>query len=521
MKKTSLDLNSIHFKLLIYFMLFATALILMIGGMEIFLFNNFYGTMKARDTGNLANTIRRAYIKEKASDDFNIQDFAQRYASMNDIYILIMKPNGDRLELVSSNLGSSEYSIITSEYNTKLWRLYESISAENDEDDNGLNIRVKSAETMLESTENSGKVLAFAFFLERPSESEESNELPGVRSGDVSNSYDGQTFSAYSGSGLVMYILNPLYPTSSTVRILSNILITIAFFAAVLVAIMALYLSQRISKPIKDITRSAEQLGQGNFDVEFKGGHYSEITELADTLTIAENEMKKTEMYHKDLIANVSHDIKTPLTMIKSYAEMIRDLSGDDPVKRGKHLNIIIEETDRLNVLVNDMLSLSRLQSHKLKLETSRFDLSEAARDVLSSYSILQEQEGYDIEVNDGGPFIVDADESKIRQVMNNLLTNAVKYCGEDKKIIVTLEKQGKEVLFEVSDHGQGIAPDELTHVWDRYYQSSTHHVRETTGTGLGLSIVRELLKLHDAKYGVDSEVGKGSTFWFSLPIAK
>lgn len=519
MRKKNPDLNSIHFKLLIYFMAFATFLILMIGGMEIFLFNNFYGTMKARDTGNLANTLKRAYARESSDISFDIHNFVQRYARMNDIYILIMKPNGSQLDLISSNLGSDSYNIITSEYNTKLWRLYESISKEGSDDQEDLNIPVRSAETMLESTENSGKVLAYASFLVRPSENGEN--IPKVKEDRDSEGYGDQSFSAYSGSGLVMYILNPLYPTTSTVRILYNILITIAFFAAAVVFALALYLSQRISRPIKEITHSAEQLGQGNFDVEFKGGHYSEITELADTLTIAENEMKKTEMYHKDLIANVSHDIKTPLTMIKSYAEMIRDLSGEDPVKRSKHLDIIIEETDRLNVLVNDMLSLSRLQSHKLKLETSRFNLSDAAREVLASYAILQEQEGYDIEVVGGGQLMVEADESKIRQVMNNLLTNAVKYCGEDKKIIVTLKKTGKDALFEVSDHGQGIAPDELTHVWDRYYQSSTHHVRETSGTGLGLSIVKEILKLHDAKYGVESEVGNGSTFWFTLPIVK
>ena len=517
MRRKLFDINSIHFKLLIYFMLFAIVLIFMIGGMEIFLFNNFYGTMKARDTGNLANRIRNAYAKESEYPDFDIDVFVQRHARMNDIYILIMKPNGDELDLVSSNLGSSSYNTITSEYNTRLWELYESISADSSEDP--LNIRIRSAETMLGSETSSGKVLAYACYLQHPKSDDA--DIPDAVKGKKSGKYDGQTFSTYTGRGLVMYILNPLYPTSSTVRILYNILVTIIFFAIVLVFGMALYLSQRISKPIKDITRSAEQLGQGNFDVEFKGGHYSEITELADTLTIAEGEMKKTEMYHKDLIANVSHDIKTPLTMIKSYAEMIRDLSGNDPEKRKKHLDIIIEEADRLNVLVNDMLSLSRLQSHKLKLETSRFNMSDAAKDVLSSYDILKEQEGYDIEFNDEGPLYVEADESKIRQVMNNLMTNAVKYCGEDKKIIVSVKKSGKDAVFQVSDHGQGIAPEEIPHVWDRYYQSSTHHVRETSGTGLGLSIVKEILKLHDARYGVDSEVGKGSTFWFALPLTK
>ena len=519
MNRKFIDIHSIHFKLLIYFMVFAIVVIALIGGMEIFLFNNFYGTMKARDTGNLANRIRFAYARESESDDFNINEFVQRNARANDIYILIMRPNGSELDLVSSNLGTGSYSTITSEYNNELWKLYESISSETDE--NNMNIKARSAEAMLASTSNSGKVLAYACYLLRP-DGDRSGPKDTIDSDDTkSRSYDGQTFSVYKGKGLVMYILNPLYPTSSTVRILYNILVTIMFFAVVLVLIMALYLSQRISKPIKDITRSAEKLGQGDFDVEFKGGHYSEITELADTLTIAEGEMKKTEMYHKDLIANVSHDIKTPLTMIKSYAEMIRDLSGNYPEKREKHVNIIIEEADRLNVLVNDMLSLSRFQSHKLKLETSAFNMSEAAENVLASYEILKEEEDYDIELIDEGPFVVEADRTKIEQVMNNLMTNAVKYCGEDKKIIVEIKRDGKDAVFMVSDHGQGIKPEEIPHVWDRYYQSSTHHVRETSGTGLGLSIVKEILKLHVARFGVDSEPGKGSTFWFALPIVK
>ncbi len=519
MKKRSIfDFNSIYVKLLIYFMLFAFLIIMMIGGMEIFLFNNFYGTMKARDTGKLADGIRRNYMLQSGREDFDLGSFIQRYATGNDIYILIARPDGDSLSVVSSSFGSDTYPTITSEeYNEKLWDLYEKISRDTSGDD--IPIPTRSAETMLESVTGSGKVLAYACFLEKPGVI--SGGLSGNREEKKSGPYTDQTFRAAKSDVLVMYILNPLYPTTSTVRILYNILVTILFIAMVPVVIMALYLAKRISRPIRDVTRSAEQMAQGDFDVKFGGGPYSEINELSDTLTIAENEMKKNEMYHKDLIANVSHDIKTPLTMIKSYAEMIRDLSGNDPVKREKHLDIIIEEADRLNVLVNDMLSLSRLQSHKLALEKSTFDMNDAAREVLASYEILGEQEGYDIEFVPAEPLYVEADESKIRQVMNNLMTNAVKYCGEDKKIIVTIEKNGKEAEFRVTDHGQGIKPEELPHVWDRYYQSSTHHVRETTGTGLGLSIVKEILKLHGAKYGVDSTVGEGSSFWFELTIVR
>jgi len=281
-------------------------------------------------------------------------------------------------------------------------------------------------------------------------------------------------------------------------------------------------MSSRISKPIKDITQSAAEMGRGNYGVQFKGGKYSEIRELAETLTDASRELEKSDMYQKDLMANVSHDLKTPLTMIRYYAEMIRDLSGDIPEKREQHLSVIIDEADRLNRLVDDMLTISRMQQKSIVLERADFDIVETARSLLDSYDILAEQEGYEF-IFDGEdePVFVNGDKAKIKQVFSNLINNAVKYCGEDKVIIVSVKRDGKKVRCEVTDHGEGIAPDEINHVWERYYKSSTHHVRPTSGSGLGLSIVREILTLHKAEYGVDSELGEGSTFWFELEQVK
>ena len=239
-------------------------------------------------------------------------------------------------------------------------------------------------------------------------------------------------------------------------------------------------------------------------------------------MTEASRELEKTDMYQKDLIANVSHDLRTPLTMIRSYAEMIRDLSGDNPVKRNQHLGVIIEESDRLNILVNDMLNLSRMQQRKIVLEKSEFDLSDSVRTLLTSYEILAENEGYKFIYNNSEALPVFADKAKITQVISNLINNAVKYCGEDKEIIINVKRVARsKVRCEIIDHGQGIAPDEVSHVWERYYKSSTHHVRQTDGSGLGLSIVREILNLHKAQYGVNSKLGKGSTFWFELEIFK
>ncbi len=245
------------------------------------------------------------------------------------------------------------------------------------------------------------------------------------------------------------------------------------------------------------------------------------INNLADTLTRASIELEKSDMLQKDLIANVSHDLRTPLTMIKSYAEMIRDLSGNNPKKREQHLKVIIDEADRLNMLVGDLLSLSRMQSGKMVLHPGNFNITQAARSILNTYKIMEDEEGYTFKLNCSANYIVNGDEEKIKQVISNLVTNAIKFAGEDKTIILSLKRRGKYVICRVEDHGVGIAPEELNHVWERYYRASSNMVRSSEGSGLGLSIVKEILTLHKSNFGVDSTVSKGTTFWFELNFVK
>ena len=196
-------------------------------------------------------------------------------------------------------------------------------------------------------------------------------------------------------------------------------------------------------------------------------------------------------------------------------------MSGNNPEKRNAHLQVIIDESERMSRLVSDMASISAMRTKKVTINKQYFDLSELAASILASYDIYQEQQGYDFVFTSPKECLVYADRDKISQVIANLVGNAVKYCGEDKYIGLTIRKAGRRYRLEVSDHGPGIKADELPHVWERYYKTSTNYVRETKGTGLGLSIVKELLILHNADYGVESKVGKGSVFWFELDIAK
>ena len=312
-----------------------------------------------------------------------------------------------------------------------------------------------------------------------------------------------------------------MYPVSSTISILTRQLIIVTLISLILACVISFYLSNRITRPIRKINNSAKRLAAGEYGIVFTGGHYTEINDLADTLTGASIELEKSDLMQKDLIANVSHDLRTPLTMIKSYAEMIRDISGDNPVKREQHLNVIIDETDRLNSLVGDLLTVSKIQSGKNTLEKTRFSLSEAVKSIVETYRVKELDGGYTINLKCPADFNVFADEEKIKQVVSNLISNAVKFCGDDKTVDVVLKKQGRQVKVSVIDHGCGIAPEDLEHIWERYYRASSNMVRSVEGSGLGLSICKEILSLHKSDFGVDSTLGKGSTFWFKLDLVK
>ena len=264
-------------------------------------------------------------------------------------------------------------------------------------------------------------------------------------------------------------------------------------------------------------------MAEGDFSVDFHGNNYGqEMTELAATLNFARDELSKTDKMQKELIANVSHDFKTPLTMIKAYASMIMEISGDIPEKRNKHAQVIVDEADRLASLVNDVLDLSKIRSGLEELKTERIDMSALVHKVLDRFAYLKETDGYVFELDVEEGLYTYADELMISQVLYNLIGNAVNYTGENKTVFVRLKAEGNGVFrFSVQDTGEGIKPEELSEIWDRYYRSNEVHKRPVKGTGLGLSIVKTVLQRHKLYYGVDSTVGQGSTFYVLFPTAQ
>lgn len=288
-----------------------------------------------------------------------------------------------------------------------------------------------------------------------------------------------------------------------------------ALVAVVLAFVTSGFVAAFITKPVTEVTERAKELARGNYDLHFKKNYFcAELTELSEALDYARSEISKADTMQKELIANVSHDFKTPLTMIKAYASMIVEITGEDKKKRDANAKVIIDECDRLTLLVGDLLDLSKLRAGVNMGEKTVFNLSEEVYSVAERFSFLKETSGYVIETQIEDDLYTQANRERIDQVLYNLIGNAVNYTGEDKRVRVKLYKKGGNARFEVIDSGKGIPPEEVDTIWDRYYRSNKTHKRPVSGSGLGLSIVKNILLQHDCPFGVISEVGKGSCFW-------
>jgi signal transduction histidine kinase len=313
----------------------------------------------------------------------------------------------------------------------------------------------------------------------------------------------------------VFIILTALIsPVDATVGTLRIELYFVTGFMLLFSMLLALLIARRIAKPIVSISESAKTLAAGRYDVLFDARGYREIRELSDTLNVAAKELSAVDGLRRELVSNISHDLRTPLTLIAGYAEAMRDLPGENTPENAQ---IIVDEAKRLNRFVGDVLDLSKLQSGGRKLKPTRYNLTKSLREIVLRLSELTKAGGYTILFEADADAHVLADESHISQAVYNLLANAVSFTGEDKTVTLRQVTEPDAVTVEVADTGKGVAPEELAHIWERYYRSEKKHRRAEIGSGIGLSIVKSIMELHGGVYGVKSEPGKGSVFWIGL----
>lgn len=318
----------------------------------------------------------------------------------------------------------------------------------------------------------------------------------------------------------VAYINVSLEPTDPAISVIREELVFITIIIYLSSFILAYFISKRISTPILKINNMAKKMSKGDFDTPIVvNENIDEINELSDTLNQTRLELSKINETRRDLLLNVSHDLKTPLTMIQAYAEMARDLNKNDEEKRTENLNVIIDESMRLNELVNNILELSKSEANLDNLKIEEFNLTKEIKVILDRFSYLREKENYNFIFDVEKDYLIKADKTKIDQVIYNLLINAINYTGDDKKVIISIEEYKKYLRVKITDTGKGIKKEDLDKIWDKYYTNEKNHKRNKIGTGLGLSIVKNILIKHKFKYGVTSKVNKGTTFYFDINI--
>ncbi len=312
---------------------------------------------------------------------------------------------------------------------------------------------------------------------------------------------------------LIDAVINPI---DSTVFIIRNQFLWVALFIFLISILLAFMFSRAYLRPINDLTEGAVSIANGNYDIELKKQSFTELDELADTLMYASRELEKTEEIRRDLLANMGHDLKTPLTTIKAYAEMIQDISGSNKKKRDEHLDIIISETNYLNRLVNDMMTLTKVQSSAIEPDIQAFDLCETVKQISDVLAATASTSEVEVKLDLPPSAVIYGDRLLLGQVIYNFLTNAIKHAGKDRQVIVRVTAERENWRLDVIDHGSGISAQDIPHIWDRYYKANKQYQRnQEQNSGLGLAIAKAYLELHHFVYGVNSKPGQGSDFYF------
>lgn len=466
-KRLRIDTNSILFKLWKYFVSFAALILICIWIFQTVFLSSFYETMKIHEVTKVGNELRNDYTSE------NFETKISNYANTKGLEIKVLDENGAwvyPLRLFDEFI----------ERPRMIWENFDKFFGS------------------LKRENRTYKIYTVRY--------ENLKDPSIVYAGYLGNS-DGEDY--------YLYINSVLKPVDATVDVIKRILLIISIISLGLALVLAYFVSKRLSRPLVRMSNTAKQLARGDYNVEFRKGEYSEIDDLSNTLNYAKDELTKTIEMRKDLVANVSHDLKTPLTVIKSYGEMIRDISGPNEALRNKHLETIISETDNLTNLVNDLLDLSKIESNLEETRKEEFDLTEVLYEVIDRFKINKSCLDYNFQIDTKGNTTVKADKSKIRQVIYNLINNAINYSPNNKEICITIKGDENYTEFHCVDKGIGISEQDIDGIWERFYRLRNNHTRPEIGTGLGLFIVKTILEMHGFKYGVNSELGKGSDFYF------
>ncbi len=505
--------RSFRFRLWLYFVIFTALIFTVLWLLQTVFLQNFYDAMLISNTKDAAQSI----IQNGTDDDIN--DLIDELTRSNSILVYITDTEGNiyyssdefRLQRGNDRIGKKK------QMGRNGWTNESSDELPSSAGGNGIG----------KSESDQGKANVFP--------DEEYRRLPEMYSdfltqlGSSENEAvelreDGMyVYGAYfeylghEGEKTVLYISTTIETVGPSVSIIRMQLIWVTVLSLLTGFVLSWFIAKKFSKPVDRLSAKARRLGEKDYSQDFRKGFCSELDELSDTLDSTNDKLNRSREFQMELLANVSHDLRTPLTMIKGYAEMVRDISWSDEEQCASDLAVIVKETDRLTALVNEILVYSELQTEDDPGDVEPVDLSALLERVADSFETLYKPEGIVVERDIQKGVIVNGNVGRLERAFYNLADNAFRHTGTDKTIKLSLTIKNGRASASVSDHGQGIDPKELPHIWDRYYTSRQRGGKGVSG--LGLAIVRQIVTLHKGTCRAESEPGNGSVFTVELPI--
>jgi signal transduction histidine kinase len=288
--------------------------------------------------------------------------------------------------------------------------------------------------------------------------------------------------------------------------------------AAGIALLVARWLARGMTQPLRDMAAAAHGMETGDYSRRVHTRSRDEVGQLATAFNRMSAELQNLEQSRRDLVANVSHELKTPIAAIRAHLENLLDgVEQPDP----KTLQVMLAQTERLGRLIEQLLELSRLESGELPLLREETPLAPLVTQVLSEIEVARSEQGVVVESklpNDLPP--VDADRERVHQVLFNLVDNAVRFTPAGGAVTVSAQRQNGSVEVRVTDTGVGIPPEDLPRLFERFYRADPSRSREDGGTGIGLAIARSVVEAHGGHIRAESELGEGSVFTFDLPVA-
>ena len=293
----------------------------------------------------------------------------------------------------------------------------------------------------------------------------------------------------------------------------------IAVAAAALIAAFVFAIS--LTAPIKAMTSAIRRMGKGDLTARVKVHASGELKELADSYNAMAEKIENFDQSRSQFVQNASHELKTPLATMKLLLENLI-YQPDMPAElRAEFMQDMNHEIDRLSGIITDLLTLTKMDSEETAIKHEKFDFTELCIGAVHALLPAAEKNRLTLTMDVAKDVTLQGDESKLGQVIYNLIDNAIKYTPEGGSVHVTMKADGRNAVFAVKDTGVGIPEEDAKHIFDRFYRVDKARSRETGGTGLGLSIVRQMVQLHRGEIKVDSVFGKGSTFTVTLPLRK